>query len=75
MLMWDALSGEKSGLQFSVFAGEQPAQPFSDLSHGTRQHILLFLFLRLPKTCIYLPQEQGSPGQPLGNGCEISASF
>jgi hypothetical protein len=35
-------------------------------SHGTHEHILLSLFLRLPQpggpgSCIYFPQEQGSP--------------
>jgi hypothetical protein len=35
-------------------------------SHGTHEHILLSLFLRLPHpggqgSCIYFPQEQGSP--------------
>jgi hypothetical protein len=34
LLMWDALSDEKSGPYFSVFCRASPAQPFSDLSHS-----------------------------------------
>jgi hypothetical protein len=42
-------------------------------SHGTHEHILLSLFLRLPQpggpiSCIYFPQEQGSSIIPSGNG-------
>jgi hypothetical protein len=40
-------------------------------SHGTHEHILLSLFLRLPQPggpgpCIYIPQEQGGPVIPPG---------
>jgi hypothetical protein len=42
-------------------------------SHGTREHILLSLFLRLPQpgapcSCIYFPQEKSSPVIPPGIG-------
>jgi hypothetical protein len=45
-------------------------------SHGTHEHILLSLFLRLPQpggpgSCIYFPQEQGSPVLPPGIGCSV----
>jgi hypothetical protein len=44
-------------------------------SHGTHEHILFPLLLRLPQpggpgTCIYFPQEQGSPVIPPGIGFE-----
>jgi hypothetical protein len=46
-------------------------------SHGTHEHSLLSLFLRLPQpggpsSCIYFPQEQGSPVIPEGIGFEFS---
>jgi hypothetical protein len=42
-------------------------------SHGTHEHSFLSLFLRLPQpgepgSCIYFPQEQGSPIIPSGIG-------
>jgi hypothetical protein len=48
-------------------------------SHGTHEYILLSLFLRLPPpggpgTCIYFPQEQGSPVILLGIGPPINSS-
>jgi hypothetical protein len=48
-------------------------------SHGTHEHILLSLFLRLPHpggpgSCIYFPQEQGSPVIPPGIGWVIHQS-
>jgi hypothetical protein len=63
--MWCALSDEKSGLYFSVVAWLE-----SD-SRETHEHILLSQFLRLtqigaPSSCIYFPQEQGSPVIPPG---------
>jgi hypothetical protein len=59
--MWGALSDEKKfllGIAREAF--------LRSVSHGTHEHILLSLFLRLPEpkgpdTCIYFPQEQDSP--------------
>jgi hypothetical protein len=47
-------------------------------SHGTHEHILLYLFLRLlqlggPGSCIYFAQEQGSPVIPSGHGWQRSS--
>jgi hypothetical protein len=58
-------SDEKSGLYFSVFAFLRSE------SHGTHEHTLLSLFLRLPEpggpgSCIYFTREQGSPVIPPG---------
>jgi hypothetical protein len=58
--MWGALSDEKSGLLFSVFAGHRPRS----LSNGTHEHSLLTIFLGFlhhggPGSCIYFPQELG----------------
>jgi hypothetical protein len=66
LLMWGALSDEKSGLYFSVLSGIAIAAFLRSESHSTHEHILLSLFLRLPQPggpgpCIYFPQEQGSP--------------
>jgi hypothetical protein len=63
LLTWGALSlDEKSGLLLGL-ASEAFLR---SESHGTHERILLFLFLRFPQpggpdSCIYLPQEQGSP--------------
>jgi hypothetical protein len=66
--MWGALSDEKSSLYFSVCAAFLRSE-----SHGTHEHILLSLFLRLPQPggpgpCIYIPQKQGGPVVPPGIG-------
>jgi hypothetical protein len=47
--------------------------------HGTQQHILLPLFLRIPQaggpgSCIYFPQEHGSPVTLPGIGSETQCS-
>jgi hypothetical protein len=73
LLMWGAISDEKSGLKFSVLLGITSTIFVRSESHGTHEHILLSLFLRLPKpggpsSCIYFPQEQGSPVIPSGIG-------
>jgi hypothetical protein len=49
------------GITSAAFLSSEP--------HRTREHILLSLFLRLPQpggpgSCIYFPQEQGSPVIP-----------
>jgi hypothetical protein len=58
--MWGTLSDEKSGLYFSVFAGQHLAAFLRSESHGIYEHILLSVFLRLPQpggpgSCIYFP--------------------
>jgi hypothetical protein len=69
LLMWGALSDERSGrslqLLLGIFLGSE--------SRETREHILLSQFLRLPQpwgpgSCIYFPQEDGSPVIPTGIG-------
>jgi hypothetical protein len=52
--------------RFHFLLGIANATFLSSKSHGTHEHILLSLFLRLPQpggpgSCIYLPQELGSP--------------
>jgi hypothetical protein len=52
---------------FQLFLGVTSAAVIRSESHGTHEHILLSLFLRLhqpwgPGSCIYFLQEQGSPG-------------
>jgi hypothetical protein len=49
------------------------AVPLGSESRGTEDHILLFQFLRLPQPGgpgprIYIPQQQGGPDIPPGNG-------
>jgi hypothetical protein len=73
LLMWGALSDEKSALQFSVFLGIASVAFLRSESHGTHEHILWSLFLRLPQpggpgSYIYFPQEQSSPVIPPGIG-------
>jgi hypothetical protein len=73
-LIWGALSDEKSGSVVYSCCWTSPAQSFlGPDSHGAHEHILLSLFLRLPQpggpgSCIYIPQEQGSPIMPPGTG-------
>jgi hypothetical protein len=71
--MWGALSDEKSGLYFSVFLGIVSAAFLKSESHRPHEHILLSLILCLPQpgrpgSCIYFPQEKGSPVIPPGIG-------
>jgi hypothetical protein len=59
LFLWEALSDETWGLEFSVFAEHRQYS----LSH---EHILVSLFLGLPNlggpgSYIYLPQEQLHP--------------
>jgi hypothetical protein len=67
--MWGALSDEKSGLYFLVFPGHRQR------SLSQIWVPLLSLFLRHPQSrgpgsCIYIPQEQGGPVIPSGNGLD-----
>jgi hypothetical protein len=71
--MWSALSDEKSGLYFSVFAGHRQRSLSQIWVPRDSEHNLLSIFLRLPQpggpgSCIYFPQEQGSPVIPPGIG-------
>jgi hypothetical protein len=73
LLMWGALSDEKSGLNFQFLPGIASAAFLRSEYHETHEYILLSLFWRLtqpgePGSCIYFPQEQGSPDIPAGNG-------
>jgi hypothetical protein len=57
---------------FQFLLGITSAAFLRSESHGTHEHILLSLFLRLPQpggpgSCIYFPQEQGSPVIPPGH--------
>jgi hypothetical protein len=45
LLMWGALSDEKSGLYFSVYVGRH--QIIRSESHGTNEHSLLTVYFRL----------------------------
>jgi hypothetical protein len=45
--MWGALSDERSGLQFSVMLGISSTASLRSESHGTHEHILQLLCLRL----------------------------
>jgi hypothetical protein len=65
----DSQSASLSWCQAPIW-DPRPIIPFSVFlrseSHGTHEHILLSLLLRLPQlgglgSCIYFPQEQGSP--------------
>jgi hypothetical protein len=63
--MWGALSDEKSGQYFSVFAGRRQRSLSQNEFGGAHDNTLLPLFLRLPQpggtgSSIYIPQEQGS---------------
>jgi hypothetical protein len=58
---------------FQFLRGIASADFLKSESHGTHENILLSLFLRLlqpggPISCIYFPQEQGSPVISTGNG-------
>jgi hypothetical protein len=63
---------------FHLLLGIASAAFLRSESHGTHEHILLSLFLRLPQpggpgSCIYFPQEQGSPVIPPGIGLPTGA--
>jgi hypothetical protein len=63
--MWGVLSDEKSGLYFSDLPGIASVAFLKSESHGTHDHILLSLFLKLsqpggPGSSIYFPQGQGT---------------
>jgi hypothetical protein len=58
---------------FQFLPGIASAAFLRSESHGTHEHILLSLFLRLPQpggpgSCIYIPQEQSIPVIPPGIG-------
>jgi hypothetical protein len=62
---------------FQFLPGIARAAFLKSESHWTHDHILLSLFLRLPQpggpcSCIYFPQEQGSPVIPSGTGFQCS---
>jgi hypothetical protein len=57
---------EVGSVVFNFSRGIASAAFLRSESHGTHEHILLYLFFRLPQpggpgSCIYFPQEQGSP--------------
>jgi hypothetical protein len=65
---------------FQFFPGIASADVLRSESHGTHDHSLLSLFLRLPPpggpgSCICLPQEQGSPITPSGIGSNFWISY
>jgi hypothetical protein len=71
--MCGALSDEKSVCSVQFLLGIASAAVSRSESHGTHEHILLSLFLRLsqpgvPSSCTYFPQEQSSPVIPPGIG-------
>jgi hypothetical protein len=62
---------------FQFLPGIASAAFLRSESQVTQEHILLSLFLRLPQpggpgSCIYFPQEQGSPVIPPGIGLQES---
>jgi hypothetical protein len=62
LLMWGALSDDKSGLYFSIFCRASPAQPFSYLSPTGLMSIFYCLYFwdsLNPEGQV--PREQGSP--------------
>jgi hypothetical protein len=66
LLMWGTLYFEKSVCSFQFLLDIASAASLRSESHRTQEHILLSLCLRLPQpggsgSCIYFPQEQGSP--------------
>jgi hypothetical protein len=71
---WGAPSLTRSRVStFQFLPGNASVDFLRYESHGTHEHSLLSLFLRLPHpggsgSCIYFPQEQGSPIIPSGIG-------
>jgi hypothetical protein len=74
LLMWDALSDERMGLQFTTATGPhqcsnsrvrfpRDSQPYCTVSYSRHSH---------PggpgPSCIHIPQEQGGPVMPPGTG-------
>jgi hypothetical protein len=71
--MWDALSDEKSGLYFSVFAGyRQRSLSQIWVPWNSWAYFIVSIFYIPPTgglgSCIYFPQEQGRPVIPPGIG-------
>jgi hypothetical protein len=81
--MWGSLSLTRSRVcSFQLLLGLASASFLRSEYHGTREHILLSLFFRLPQpggpgSCIHFPQEEGSPVIPpvlrdsYGSGSDI----
>jgi hypothetical protein len=66
LLMWGALSDEKSGLYFSIFAGHRQRSLSQIWVPRDRWSYFIVSILRLPQpggpgSCIYFLQEQDSP--------------
>jgi hypothetical protein len=72
LLMWGALSDDRTGLSFTVVAGPRQCSHSQDEFRGTDDHILQFEIRDPqpggPSPRIYIPQEQGGPVMPPGTG-------
>jgi hypothetical protein len=72
LLIWGALSGERTGLYFTIAAVFASVVILMSESRGAHDHLLLS-DLKLPQPggpgpFIYIPQEQGGPVIPPGTG-------
>jgi hypothetical protein len=69
LLMWGALSRERSDLQFSVVAGRRQRSHFQVCAPRDSWPYFIVSILRLPQlggpgSCIYIPQEQSKAVSP-----------